>query len=200
MYADFSVPYSEWTALTRGTDCMLYLSLLPWNSFRARNCRRQSPISVDTACALALNMYRAGADGLPPYNNFVPTLLHPPFYPQAMQVFHPLRDPNTIAGRERHYIFDPTWAGMTGFGAEGKCSMGAVKAQKILLDRGGPPATGEYLFYLYENLTQAHHATLILRGMGMTENERLEIYFNGRLIPDEAIGCILPSDAQPTSE
>lgn len=70
----------------------------------------------------------------------------------------------------------------------------------MLDDRGGPPATGEYLFYLYENLTQAHHATLILRGMGMVENDRLEIYLNGHLIPDEAIGCILPSDAQPTSK
>ena len=35
---------------------------------------------------------------------------------------------------------------------------------------------------------------------GMTENDRLEICLNGHLIPDEAIGRTLPSDAQPTSE
>ena len=200
MYADFSVPYAEWAALTRGSECMLYPGLLPWTSFRARNRRGQSPISADTARALAHTMYRAGADGLSPYNHFVPTLWHPPFYPQAMQVFHQLRDPEAIAGRERHYIFDPTWAGMTGFGAEGKCSTGALKAQKILLDRGDPPAAGEYLFYLYEDLTQTHHATLMFRGTGMTENDRLEICLNGHWIPDEAIGRTLPSDAQPTTE
>ena len=39
MYADFSVPYAEWAALTRGSKCMLYPGLLPWTSFRARNRR-----------------------------------------------------------------------------------------------------------------------------------------------------------------
>jgi len=200
MYADFSVPYAEWALLTRDSQCMLYPGLLPWTSFRARYRRRQSPISADTARALAQTMYRAGADGLSPYNHFVPTLWHPPFYPQAMQIFHQLRDPDAIAGRERHYIFDPTWAGMTGFGAEGKCSTGAVKAQKILLDRDDLPAEGVYRFCLYEDLAQAHHTTLMLRGTGLTENDRLEIRLNGHLIADEAIGRTLPSDAQPTSE
>ena len=36
MYADHNLPYSEWSALTRKTECLLYPGLLPWNSYRAR--------------------------------------------------------------------------------------------------------------------------------------------------------------------
>lgn len=197
MYADFSVPYQSWAALTRASECMLYPGLLPWTSFRARYRRRQSPISADNARALTHTMYRAGADGLSLYNHFVPTLWHPPFYPQAMQVFHQLRDPTAVAGRERHYIFDPTWAGMEGFGAEGKCSTGAVKAQRILLDRENSATRGEYRFCLYEDLAKARGATLMFRGAGLTADDELEVCLNGHPIPDDDIGRTLASDAEP---
>ena len=195
MYADFNLPYEPWAALTRDSGCMLYPGLQPWTSFRARYRRGQSPISQANARALAHTMYRAGADGIALYNHFVPTQWHPPFYPQAMQVFHQLRDPARIAQRERHYIFDPTWAGQTGFGGEGKCSTGAVNANRLQLDRSPVRPSGEYRFHLYEDLEDTCGATLLFRGSGLTEHDELEVTLNGHPIPSAAIGRTRASDA-----
>ena len=195
MYADFSVPYGEWAALTRDSGCLLYPGLQPWTSFRARYRRQGSRLSSATARALAQTMYGAGADGISIYNHFVASLWFPPFYPQAMQVFHQLRDPARVAQGERHYIFDPTWAGQTGFGGEGKCSTGAVRANQLLLDRGQPDATGEYRFNLFEELGNAHRATLLFRGAGLTEADELKVCLNGHVIPDDAIGRTGQRDA-----
>jgi len=199
MYADFNMPYEPWAALTRNSDCMLYPGLQPWSSFRARYRRKQSPITPANIRALAQTMYNAGADGIAIYNHFVPTIWHPPFYPQAMHIFHQLRDPAHIARRERHYIFDPTWAGLTGFGADGKSSTGVVNARRLLLERR-PQAVDEYRFYLYEDLDQTYAATLFFRGTGLTQIDELEVRLNGQVIPDHAIGRTLPSDAAPPTE
>lgn len=195
MYADFNLPYEPWAALTLDAECLLFPGLQPWTSFRARYRRNQSPISNDTARALAHTMYRAGADGISIYNHFVPTLWHPPFYPQAMNIFHQLRDPDRIARGERHYIFDPTWAGMTGFGGDGKSSTGALNANQLRLARSPAGASGEYRFYLYENIADTLGATLLFRGAGLSENDELEVALNGHPIPAAAITRTRPSDA-----
>ena len=194
MYADFNLPYEPWAALTLDSDCLLYPGLQPWTSFRARYRRNQSPITPANFRALAHTMYSAGADGIAIYNHFVPTLWHPPFYPQAMQIFHQLRDPARLARSERHYVFDPTWAGMTGFGGEGKCSTGALNANQLQLNRSPAGASGEYRFYLYENLEDTFGATLFFRGAGLTENDELEVALNGHPIPAAAINRTRPSD------
>lgn len=195
MYADFNLPYDEWAALTRDADCMLYPAIQPWASVRARSRSGQQPLQPANARALAHSIYSAGADGLAIYNHFVPSLWRPPFYPQALQILHHLRDPDRIARGERHYTFDPTWSGETGFGGEAKYSSGVVKAQQLRLQRQ-PGASGEYRFYLYEDLAQAFGATLLLRGIGLSEADELEIRLNGQLIPAQAIGRTAQSDAQ----
>ena len=53
MFADFSVDYEEFAALTRASECMLYPGLLPWTSTGARRRVNQEPISQDTRRALA---------------------------------------------------------------------------------------------------------------------------------------------------
>ena len=194
MYADHNLPYSEWSALTRETECLLYPGLLPWNSYRARYRLGRIPLSHATCRALAHTMYGAGADGISIYNHFVPSVWQPPFYPQGMQVFHQLRDPERVARGERHYIFDPTWAGFSGFGADGKCSTEVIKAQQLRLSRGEQRPTGEFHFQLFENLQQAHCATLLFRGFGLTAYDELDVSLNGHTIPDEAIGRTASSD------
>ena len=195
MYADFSVPYDAWAALARDSDCLLYPGLQPWSSFRARYRRNGSPLSPASVRALAQTMYGAGADGIAIYNHFVANLWYAPFYPQAMQIFHQLRDPARIARGERHYIFDPTWAGMTGFGGEAKCSTGTVKANQILLDPSHD--RGEYRFYLFEDLQNVRSATLFFRGFGLSQDDELEVRLNGHLVPAAAIGRTGQSDALP---
>ena len=197
MYADFNLPYGEWAALTRNSDCLMYPGMLPWTSIRARYRRKRIPLSPATSRALAQTMYRSGADGISVYNHFVPGVWTPPFYPQALQVFHQLRDPDRVARGERHYIFDPTWAGQTGFGGEGKCSSGVVKVRQIRLDRSQPGATGEYRFNLFEDFQRVYGATLFFRGAGLTENDALEVRLNGYVVPDDAIGRTASTDAPP---
>ena len=112
MYADHNLPYLEWSALTRDRACMLYPGLHPWTSYRARFRLGRTPLGPATARALAHTMYAAGADGLSLYNHFGAAAWQAPFYPQSMQLFHQLRDPERVARGERHYIFDPTYAGL----------------------------------------------------------------------------------------
>ena len=200
MYADYNLPYEEWAALTRGSDCLMYPGMLPWTSMRARYRRKRISLSHANSRALAQSMYGAGADGLSVYNHFVPSLWQPPFYPQAMRVFHQLRDPDRVNQGERHYVFDPTWAGQTGFGGEGKCSSGVVKVNQLVLDRNCADATDEYRFNLFEDLQNTHGATLLFRGFGLTENDGLSICLNGHLIPDDIIYRTGQSDAQPVDD
>jgi hypothetical protein len=143
-------------------------------------------------------MYSAGADGVSVYNHFVPSVWQQPFYPQAMQVFHQLRDPDRVARGERHYIFDPPYAGFTGFGADGKCGTGVLKAQQLRLDRSQPDATGAFRFQLFENLRNAYGATLFFRGFGMTGSDELEVRLNGHVIPDNRVGRTASSDRATT--
>ena len=185
MYADFNAPYHEFAALTRGYKCMLYPATLPWTSNRARNRLRQIPLSSANSRAMAHTFYGAGADGISIYNHFV-TMGHPPFYPQSMQIFRELRDPQKVAAGRRHYVFDPTWGGHAGFGMD-RCSTGAIKATRLVLDRTAPGAADQFRFHLYEDMGQVRAAILLFRGFGLREDDQLKTALNGQIIPDESI-------------
>src|SRR5262249_7457917 len=160
--------------------------LLPWSSIRARGRLDQIPLSAASQRAFARTVYGAGGDGISVYNNFT-TFWHAPFYPQLMRVFHQLRDPVRVAAEERHYIFDPTWAGLTGFGADGLTSTGAMKANKVVLGRNVASPKGEYRFNLYEDTEQSYGSTLLFRGFGLTDDDELAVRVNGHLVPNSAI-------------
>lgn len=194
MYADFNAPYHEFAALTRNSRCMLYPGLLPWTSSRARSRLDQIPLSPATCRAFAQMVYGAGADGISPYNHFC-AIWNAPFYPQSLQVFRQLREPAKVLAAERHYIFDPTWAGQTGFGGDGRCPSGAVKANKLALSRDVSGSASEYRFNLYEDLSKAGGATLLFRGFGLTEDDELDVRLNGHTIANERIGRTRAADA-----
>ena len=198
MYADHNLPYLQWSALTRDSACLLYPGLHPWTSYRARFRLGRTPLGPATARALAHTMYAAGADGLSVYNHFGAYAWQPPFYPQAMQMFHQLRDPDRVGRGERHYIFDPTYAGLNVFGADGKCVTGVVKAQQLRLDRSQSGVRGEFYLQLFEDLDAAYAATLLFRGFGMTEQDELVVCLNGHVIADTNIGRTTSSDQEMT--
>jgi len=187
MFTDFNAPVAEFAVLTKNSNCMLYPGMLPWSSSRARSRLDQIPLSPASQRAFARTVYGAGADGLSIFNNFT-TFWHAPFYPHLMSTFHQLRDPRRVAAGERHYIFDPTWAGQTGFGADGLASTGAMKANKLVLDRKSSKSSGQYDFNLYENLGQSVGSTLVFRGFGLTDEDELEIHLNDGLIPESVVG------------
>ena len=186
MYTDFNLPYEPWAHLTRTSDCMLYPVFQPWSSYRRRTRLEQIMLSSANVRALAHTFYGAGADGISVYNHFC-TYWNEQFYPYPMQIFHQLRDPKIVAAGERHYIFDPTWDGVTGFGGDGRASTGAVKANRLVLPRQ-KGASGTYALNLYEDLSLAFGAMLLFRGFGLLENDELEVSLNGRRIPDGDIG------------
>lgn len=133
--------------------------MLLWSSSRARSRWDQIPFSPARQRAFARTVYGAGTEGLSIFNNFT-TFWHASFYPHLVSTFHQLRDPRRVAAGERHYIFDPTWAGQIGFGADGLASTGEMKANKLVLDRTSSNPSGQYDFNLYENLGQSYGSTL----------------------------------------
>ncbi|MSQ94592.1 MAG: hypothetical protein EXR98_08545 [Gemmataceae bacterium] len=108
------------------------------------------------------------------------------FYPQALRALKLLREPAQVAAGERHYIFDPTWGGLTYFGKD-RTSTGAVKANRISLDRNLDKAQGDYPFWLFEDLTRRESATLLFRGFNLTGSDELEVALNGKAIPVDAL-------------
>lgn len=198
MYSDFNAGYAEFGALTRNSQCMLYPGLHPWISDRRRRIMK-STMTPSNCRALAHTFYGAGADGISIYNHYVGYLRFPPFYPQALQIFHELREPQKVARGERHYVFDPTeehWGEILAEGdlAEGEWkrvawerdasagpdgwTTGAVKALRVVLDRGVPKPSGVYPFRLYERMDRVIQATLLLRG-SLTERDEVEVRLNG---------------------
>ena len=200
MYSDFNAPYAEFGALTRNSQCMLYPGLHPWVSDRRRRVL-ESTMTPSNSRALAHTFYGAGADGISIYNHYVGFLRFPPFYPQALQIFHELRDPQRVASGERHYVFDPTeenwgevlanqqgdlpegewkrlaWERDANAGPDG-WTTGAAKAQRVVLDRSIPKPAGVYPFRLYERMDRVLQATLLLRG-SLNERDEVEVQLNG---------------------
>ena len=86
-----------------------------------------------------------------------------------------------VRGR-RHYIFDPAWGGYRGFGLD-RTSTGAVKAQRVTLDRTTLPSHGSFRFAIREHLNEAKAAMLLFRATHMTLRDRLQVAINGTPVP-----------------
>ena len=170
MFSDFNAPYAEFAALTRNSRCMLYPALHPWTSQRMRRqdeVEKRVALTTSHQRALAQTFYGAGADGISVYNHFVGQLWFPPSYPQTLQVFHELRDPQRVALGDRHYVFEPTYDDV-GF-----------TAQRVVLERSETKPSGIFPFRLYEQMDRVHGIILFLRGAGLTGRDELEVRLNG---------------------
>jgi len=191
MFADFNLPFGEFSALTAASECMLYPGLLPFTSQRARIRLKAAPLSSSTCRAYAHSCYQNGADGISLFNHCIVTHNYP-YYPQLMQIFHELRDPQEVAAGERHYIYDPLWSGVAGYGLDENAA-----ADSIVLDRGTSGASGKVHLDLYEDVDLVHCIQFLFRGFGLSHNDELEVRFNGHLIEDSVIGRSRRSDTPP---
>jgi hypothetical protein len=185
MFSDFNAEYATFCGLARDSDCMIYPGLHPWTSHRMR--KSGEAMTLPMCRALAHTFYAGGADGVSVFNDFVGHLWTPPFYPQSLHRFHQLRDPERVIRGDRHYVFDPTWGGVPWQGNDVSTS-GAVKAQRVVLDRGAEQPSGTFRFLLYEHMDRVHLATLLLRGHGMTEQDELEVSLNGKPLAEGPFG------------
>jgi len=186
MYVWFNAPYAKFAALTRQGECMLFPGTAPWSSEDARRrihftAERHKPGSASMTRsndrALAHTFYGAGADGISIYNHFVGHLQRPPFYPQALQVFHELRDPEKITGGDRHYLFEPTREDQTHFAYHGQRVVLERSALRLSSGQATKPS-GVFRFRLYEQRDQVHHATLMVRG-SLTQHDEVAVQLNG---------------------
>ena len=184
MHTEPNARYEEFSGLTRQGNCLLYPGMLPWTSQRMRRRQGGQPMSLEQQRAAAANMYGAGADGIGFYNHFNP-LSWAPFYPQQLLQLAEMRDPKALLEGDRHYVFEPGWAGSLGFGPD-RASTGAVKADRLVLRRTHG-STGLYRFRVCENLSQARGATLLFRAFGAKAQDRLEARINGKSISNQTL-------------
>ena len=199
MYAEANIPYAEWRELTEGGACRLYPALMNWASHRARKRAGQQPITQDQRRALVTSMYAQGADGISLYNHFLVMTwsggdpgdwtsrgagAHAPFYPFALHDMEDLRTPELALRGRRHYVFDPTWGGMRGFGPD-RASSGKIKAQRAVLRR--PDGAAAYRFRLYEDLDDVAAAMLLFRAHHLSLADTLAVSLNGRAVPDRGL-------------
>ena len=181
MYSDLNAPYEKITQVARASDCLVYPALYPWSSARMRRRKGGMPISLEEKRAIAKNFYGAGADGISLFNHHEHQQ-SAPFYPMMLQDCIELRDAHLPSHGDRHYVFEPIWAGCRGFG-EGRAVTGTLKADKIVLKRADPDANGTYRFRICEDFKQVRRASLLFRGHPMTEKDKIEVRLNGVSIP-----------------
>ena len=184
MYSEPNAQYEQFARLTRAGECRLYPGLLPWTSLRMRRRLGGQPITADQQRAVVTNMYAAGADGISSYNHFV-TMDWPPFYPQMLRSLSELKDPQALGALDRHYVFEPAWAGCLGFGRD-RSSTGLVKADRLTLRRV-TGSTGQYRLRICERLSRCRGATLLFRAFGAKMEDRLEVRLNGMVVPQRAL-------------
>ena len=185
MYTATNALFDEFGELARVTDCMMYPGLLPWTSVRRRRRLGDEPITLDQYRAAAQNCYGAGADGLSFYNHMV-TIEWMPSYPMMLFEMDELRDPERVAQGRRHYLFEPMLAGSKIFG-DGRAATGALKADRAVVSRDEPGATGTYRFRICEDLSNVRRASLVFRGYHMTDRDEIEVRINGTEIPGSSI-------------
>lgn len=176
MYSEPNAQHEQFSQLTRQGSCLLYPGMLPWTSIRMRRRQGGQPMTPAQQRAVAVNMYGAGADGVSFYNHFVP-LAWPPFYPHMLRQLAEVREPAAMLTRDRHYSFEPVWAGCRGFGPD-RASTGAVKADRLVLQRVAG-STGRYRFRVCEHVSRSQGASLLFRAFGARIEDRIEVRVNG---------------------
>ena len=199
MWVDFNFPSAEFSALTANSKCLLYPGLNPWPSQRSRIQFGARPIGSDTARAFAHTCYRNGADGISPFNHCTVTRVTP-FFPQSLQIFHQLRDPQKVASGTRQYQFDSFLAGFTAFYDKDGNPVKAVQSDKIVLERSQSQPSGQYELNLYEDPESVHSVNLLLRGFNMTHADELKIEFNRHPIDNDLVGRTRISNYDPEED
>ena len=193
-YTDLNTRVEEYVKLAEGTDCRIYPAIHPITY-------RGDDVGINNLShyrAAAQNFYAYGASGVETYNyqyhwgrRIGRNTPWPGYmWPAALGYLRHLRDPQDIAGHDRHYRFYPLWE-------EGAPTGTGAKDDRIKLDRAQADPSGAQRFRLAEDLRQAElRATLQFKAVGLIEGESLEIKLNGSVVPDKQITRHLDADGQ----
>lgn len=222
MYSNHNARWEEFSRLTEGTACRLLPGVLPFCSatdarsdivpwalqpgttesgsvdhmaFQSRVYLR--PMTADNYRALANNMYGAGADGVSSFNfaeQYTGNLIGG--FPGELALLRELKDPEALRDQYRTYLFRSMFGGVDYHGAPGMASTGAIKDDKIVLDRAAPGDRHEYRLRLCERWDEIGHAYVAIRAQGLRPGENLAFDMNGAIIPPESVRRMWHADGR----
>ena len=180
-FTDPNAPFEEFVRLARRADCYVYPQVQEWLGYNHRDVEH----TPEHYCAAVQNFFGAGADGFSTQNYFSVA---------AYDTLRVLRDPERIAGHDRHYVFYPIWGPNRDRQAGYKGDF-PYRAEEILLRRDAPGSRGTFRFRMCEHLSEdaACGATLLFRP-GIVPGDELEIDVNGHTIPPEEIEYQWPAE------
>jgi hypothetical protein len=200
---DFNIKVEEFVRLTRGTSCEVYPSIFGTISIGGASRRG---LTHEQFRAAAHNYYAFGAQGVSPYNFYTQFMIFPSNefgkappefllkeWPRSLDYLTALRDPDTVARGDKHYLYYPLWPK--------EAPTGATKHQVIELARDKTGAGGSTRLRLADDLKSPHlAATLEFKVVGLVEDDRLEVALNGKTFPAESIRRELDADGQSKEE
>ncbi len=215
---DYNALYDEFVDLARKTDCLVYPAL------EGDVPGRVDVVSMNQSRAAVHNFYGAGADGFSTHNydaymwgqhrsRLMPGVTSN--YPDALERFKILRDPETVAAGDRHYLFHPLFPeehfpnGYRG---------APIPHIKAILKRDAPDTKADYRFRVCEHLPEevdlpVGHvgrysgnfnslgkipgAWLLFRAIGMGPGDEIAITLNGHEIPAGDVRHIWYQEGRP---
>ncbi len=192
---DFNIRTEDFVALTRGTACKVYPSVIPiirWGNDSHTH-------SAESYRAAANNFYAFGADGISVYNyqyHWRGDRKSEHGWPGALTTLTELRAPDAITHGERRYMYYPLSLVSR---LPHQYVTGVVKNDRIGILRGCTVPMGSMVFRIAEDLKDPHlTARLEFKAMGLVEADELEISLNGEAVP--SIRRQFVADGQPAEE
>jgi hypothetical protein len=225
MYSNHNARWDEFSKLTEGTDCRLLPGILPFCS--ASDARSDTvpwalqpgnkksgttdhitfqsraylhPMNADNYRAIANNMYGSGADGISSFNfqeHYTGNLIGR--FPGDLAMLTGLKVPADIKTQPRTYLFRSMFGGVDYHGAPGMASTGAIKDDKIVLNRSKSGESQEYRLRLCEQWDELAHAYIVIRAQDLRRDELVDIELNGTTIPPEVIRRTWHPDGRSTN-
>ena len=194
---DFNIRVEDFVALTRGTACKVYPSVIPivrWGN----NTQVHSAASYRAA---ADNYYAFGADGVSSYNyqyHWRGDRGPEDEWPRALGYLTALRDRKSTAPGERRYMYYPLSVVSL---LPLQYATGVVKNDRISILRGCTVPMGSMAFRITEDLEAPNlSATLEFKALGLVEGDELEISLNGEIIPASSIRREFIADGRSADE
>jgi hypothetical protein len=181
---DFNIRVEDFVALTRGTACKVYPSVIPivrWGN----NTQVHSAASYRAA---AKNYYAFGADGVSSYNfqyHWRGDRGPEGEWPRALEYLTALHERESSAPGERRYMFYPLSVVSL---LPLQYATGVVKNDRISILRGCTVPMGSMVLRIAEDLKDPNlSAVLEFKATGLVEGDELEISLNGEIIPAASI-------------
>ena len=194
-FSDFNMRVDRFVSLCKGTACRVYPAIHPL-------VQVNFPENITPANyrALARSYYAAGAAGIATYNYQYNwrrwtggTRGLVDGWPKTLRWMTQLRDPKTLAARDRHYLFYPLW--------QNRSPSGAVKYDRCVINRKSGTADGDLRLRLYENDAGVPRTlSMQFRALGLEDADRLTVAVNGNRVPTDSIRRTFDRDGLAADE